>query len=240
MRLRLRTLTLGMLALVARDVRSQSLSTGAAARVQVSVVIDSTGRALVRERYRVPRDTGAIQLQLLTRACASVGEVILSNYVSTFVLPSTGHAPWRILRDTTGAAYSPDSSGFDISYVVALGEQSVDIPLVQLTRPIPRREGEGEGSVSLSVLTGGRVGFPRLARKAPSEAWVGRFVAVPSFVHVDQMGKVTSTVADCIAPAQRPISDGGLRWRFFTLLAMMVAWVPLYLFWARRTQEGDA
>jgi hypothetical protein len=237
---RFRWATFGVLTLGTAGTRAQSAPAGAVAGVQVSVVIDSTGRAQVRERYRIPRDTGVLQLQHIRRACASVGDVMLSNYVGKFTLASTEHAPWIRLRDTTGNAYSADSSGFEISYTVALAASSVDIPLVQLSRPVPRREEDREGSVSLSVVTDGEVGFPRLTRRAPGVAWAGRFVAVPSFVRLKRTGGATTLPADCVGSAPNESSDGGLTWRFWTLVAIMVAWVPLYLAWARRAQDGEA
>lgn len=240
---RLRLTTTALLALVASEARTQALPAELIAGVQVTVVVDSAGRARVVERYRVPRDTGALQLQLLERACASVGVVTLSNYVDTRILASTNGGPWTTLRDTTAgrSAYNADSSGFDISYTVSLDSPSADIPLVQLTRPVPRVE-ERLGSVSLSVATDGEVRFPRLTRAAPGQLWVGRFVAIPSFAHVERpKGTSTSSSStNCAAVVARPSSDGGLSWRIWTLVVIMVAWVPVYLAWARRAQEGEA
>jgi len=33
--------------------------------------------------------------------------------------------------------------------------------------------------------------------------------------------------------------NGGLVWRFFLLVGIMITWVPLYLAWARRSTERE-
>ncbi len=231
-------MVVGMLTLDVSYARAQS-TPAAAASVQVTVVIDSPGRAVVRERYRVPRDTGTLQLQLLARACAAVSGVTVSNYVHTLPLSATLHGPWIRLRDTTGQAFNVDSLGFDVSYTVAMAAPSADIPLVQLARPIPRREDDREGSVSLSVRTDDEVRFPRLTRSASTRTWVGRYVAIPSFVRVERAGDTDSAMTTCAGRDTSDSSDGGLTWRFYTLVAIMVTWVPLYLAWARRAHEGE-
>lgn len=205
------------------------------AGVQVTVAIDSA-RARITERYRVPPDTGALRLQLLDRACGTVGPVSLFNYRDTIALASTGPGPWVTLRDTTGRGFNADSGGFDVQYEVVLGPGWVDIPLVQLTRAIPRDDRQREGGVAVEVTASGVVRFPRLARGA-SGVWSGRFVGVPSFVRIEGPSE---RAAECPAPPWEGSDDGGLSWRFWLLLGIMVAWVPLYLAWARRAQEGES
>ncbi|MEP7346515.1 MAG: hypothetical protein ABI877_14685, partial [Gemmatimonadaceae bacterium] len=201
------------------------------AGVEVQVVVDSGGRAQVVERYRVPIATGVIQLQFLQRACASVEAVTLSTDANSRVLAIEGDGPWVSLRDTTakGRLLFPNSSGFDVSYIVSRTVPSADIPLVQLTRPIPRSDEEREGGVVLSVVTDGEVSFPRLTRTGPGQPWMGRFVAIPSFVRVDRKGGTTRPAVACGTSTPHVWSDGGLSWRFWTLVAIMIAWVPLYL-----------
>jgi hypothetical protein len=79
--------------------------------------------------------------------------------------------------------------------------------------------------------TDGRVEFPHMSRQAASE-WSGRFIAVPSFV------KVRKPNPGCDALSRASGDNGGLVWRFALLVGIMVAWVPLYLAWARRTGES--
>ena len=193
-----------------------------------NAAVDSGGHARVFARYRVPRDSGALQLQFLTRECTSVSGVTLSNYANARILAPAVVGPWVILRDTTagGSAYNADSSGFEIRYTIALAAFLVDIPLVQLTWPVPRLEEEREGGVSLTVATDAQVLFPRLKRAATGESWVGRFV--PQFHPVcargarERRGNVCRRVQGLLArvAAATVVST----WRFWTLMGIMVAW----------------
>jgi hypothetical protein len=218
----------------AQDVRSS---------MRVNIVVDSSGEARVHERYRVPRDTGGIRLQLLDRPCARVRDVVLRKYRDTIPLAGTRKGPWQIYSDTTDRAYNADSSGFEVTYAVSLQATSADIPVLHLTRPIPRREGEREGAVELSVNfdgdRGGVVGFPALAWDEGGNSWSGIFVAAPSFVRVARRDRKALGAGECPAVDAR-LDDGGLSWRFWTLVLIMAAWVPIYLAWARRTSEPHA
>jgi len=49
---------------------------------------------------------------------------------------------------------------------------------------------------------------------------------------------VGNTASDCLEPTVEDGDDGGLVWRFFLLVGIMVAWVPVYLAWARRSGEN--
>ena len=224
--------------LLAGDVRAQQ-APGVTSAVTIRIVVDSTGHARVTEEYRVPNDSGALQLQLLRRRCTPVSAVRLSAAAKSVMLLQILNSPWTALRDTSGALDSSngDSAGFGIRYAVSLLQPTADIPLVHLTRAIPRRESEREGGVSVSVVTDGEVEFPRLSRTA-ARTWTGRFVAIPSFVRVSLPPATTPRRSGCGNAADADVTDGGLTWRFWTLIGIMVAWVPLYLGWARRTQEG--
>ena len=106
------------------------------------------------------------------------------------------------------------------------------VPLVHLTAPLARTTSR-QDMVSVVVRflrDGGSVDFPHLTRQAPNE-WSGQFVATPSFV------KVRKPNPGCDALSRAPGDNGGLVWRFTLLVGIMVAWVPIYLAWARRT--GD-
>jgi hypothetical protein len=81
--------------------------------------------------------------------------------------------------------------------------------------------------------TATQVSFPHMTRRAPNE-WSARFVAVPSFVEIN--GPRTTP---CDERAGERGDDGGLVWRFALLVGIMIAWVPLYLAWARRSQLGE-
>jgi hypothetical protein len=207
----------------------------------VTIVVDSPGEARVRERYRVPDATTGVELQLLDRPCASVRDVAVWNYRDTIRLAGSPNGPWQLFRDASRRAYSADSSGFEVSYRVSLSATSVDIPVMHLTRLIPPREGQREGAVKVTVTrvgdAGATVDFPALTRDT-ADSWSGSFVAAPSFVRVT-LPDETGTRA-CEESTARDTGDGGLWWRFWTLVLIMVAWVPLYLAWARRTRDDDA
>lgn len=219
------------------DARAQEVRAG----MRVNIVVDAAGEARVYERYRLPDDTSGIQLQLLDRPCATVRDVAVWNYRDTVTLRSARNGPWQILRDSSGRASNADSSGFDVSYRVSLNATSVDIPVLHLTRPIPHRESEREGAVMVSVtLDGGParvVEFPTLTRGS-GDSWSGSFVAAPSFVHIAPPNQNGSGDPACQNAGN--FGDGGLSWRFWTLVLIMAAWVPIYLAWARRTREHEA
>jgi hypothetical protein len=209
--------------------------------VEITILVDSTGEATIHERYRVPRDTGGMVLELLDRPCATIGPVTLSNYRTTVVLSGTRRGPWQTFRDSVGTAYNGDSSGFDLGYVTTL-HGGGDIPVMHLTRPIPRREGEREGPVALTVTFRGgsanAVRFPPLAHDIAG-TWASHFVAVPAFVHVERADEVAPRTAECAEEGGNDASDGGLSWRFWLLVGIMVLWLPIYLVWARRTRDDD-
>lgn len=221
---------------VCLDARAQEVRTG----MQVNIVVDASGEARVYERYRLPGDTSGIQLQLLDRPCTTVRDVAVWNYRDTVTLQSIRNGPWQILRDSSGRALNADSSGFDVSYRVSLNATSVDIPVLHLTRPIPRREAEGAVLVSVTLDGPARVvDFPTLTHGLAG-SWSGSFVAAPSFVHVAPPNQNGSGDPPCQSANAGNFGDGGLSWRFWTLVLIMVAWVPIYLAWARRTREHEA
>ena len=78
-----------------------------------------------------------------------------------------------------------------------------------------------------------RVSFPHMTRQAPNE-WSARFVAVPSFIEIAGL-----RAAPCDEGVGEGGDNGGLVWRFFLLVGIMITWVPLYLAWARRSAERE-
>ncbi len=79
-----------------------------------------------------------------------------------------------------------------------------------------------------------RVTFPRMDRSGAAGEWRADFVAVPSFVSLQRAGG-----DDSCADAATAHDDGGLSWRFWLLVAILVVWVPTYQWWARRQPEHD-
>jgi len=162
------------------------------------------------------------------------------------------HGPWITWRDTT--PQGGDSLRLFVSYDVWLGG-SRTIPLAHLTPPLARQDSSRGGAVTVAVRFvrgAGEVEFPHMTRAVPANSaeraeqkahagrngtrqapdeWSGRYVAVPSFVKVGGFA---------FACDRRPTAgdNGGLVWRFSLLVGIMVAWVPIYLSWARRTGEN--
>jgi hypothetical protein len=139
-----------------------------------------------------------------------------------------------------------------VGYDVWLGG-SRTIPLAHLANPLARKDSSGRGAVTVAVRfarSSGEVEFPHMtpfansANRAEQTAqagrngtrqalneWSGRYVAVPSFLKVGGFAFACDRL-----PAAG--DNGGLVWRFSLLVGIMVAWVPIYLSWARRTGEN--
>ena len=221
----------------------------ASAGVTIDVVVDAVNSARVHQRYRLAPDTAsaASRLQYLARRCTTVEDVALTTPRGRVALAQSPNGPWVELGEGPAPLLGHDSAAFDVEYRVRWSGPDADIPLALLTRPIPRREGEREGAVTVRVTiagAGATVGFPQLREAGRDDAgsrWVGRFVAIPSFVRVRFPARPS---LEC-PPAGggdggSRFDDGGLTWRFWLLVGIMVAWVPLYLAWARRQTEHDA
>ena len=232
-----------------------------ASDVRITVTIGADRTADVLESYRVPQDTASRVFRLLTRPCAVPGDIrffaragsatsatgaagatvgVVGSADAGVVLARRMQGPWLELA----SARSPDqgdSPDFSVRYRVSLARTSVDIPLVHLAKPIARTSGDRAGSVSvavdLSAVPAAAVTFPLFERHG-SGVWRARFVAIPSFVHVELPG--TGTNAPCIDTQAASHDDGGLTWRFWLFAGIMAAWVPLYLAWARRSGESGA
>lgn len=206
------------------------------ALVTIRVVVDATGRADVSESMRAGSDTTShhAHFQLLARPCAAVGDVSVSSATRNVPLVRTSNDPWQLLEDTAGSP--ADRREATLRYGVTLSSGWRDIPLVVPARPVARGADGRSPGVTVSVVLPGaedRVTFPRLLRTGTPGEWRGDFVAVPSFVSVE----VAGTRGAC-TDERRPSSDGGLSWRFWLLVAILVVWVPTYQWWARRQPEG--
>ena len=223
----------------AAPVRAQA--TDSAVRITVTVGADASARVL--ENYRIPPDTARRVFRMLTRPCAVPGDIRLGTSGGSdagVALERREQGPWVELLHVDSAD-NRDSPGFEVRYGMRLSGASVDIPLVHLARPIPRAAGDRAGSVSvavdLSATPGASVTFPVFERHG-SGVWRARFVAIPSFVHVELPG--AAAFAPCDTDRAAPRDDGGLTWRFWLFAGIMAAWVPLYLAWARRSGEPGA
>ena len=225
----------GMLA-IAAPVRAQSNWEEA----RVTVTLGPNGTARVLQRYRVPATAGRRTFRLLTRPCVVPRDIRLNSYAAEFALEPAEQGPWLMFSVPATAAYNHDSAGFDVSYALGLSGGAVDIPLVHLTQPIARINGDCAIAleVDLRAVPGAAVTFPNVERHG-SEIWRATLVAIPSFVRV-ALPRGARYPGSACAEARQPRDDGGLTWRFWLFVGIMAAWVPLYLAWAHRSGEPGA
>jgi hypothetical protein len=204
---------------------------------RVTITPHADGAVEVRQRYVMPDDTGRLTFRVLSRPCAIVTGAAIVAGDRGAALVAAPQGPWTQLDDTSTARLRTDSLGFELRYLVTLTALDADVPIVHLVRPISRETG-GAKPVTVIVNTlsvpDASVTFPSFRRQGKA-AWVGEFVALPSFVHV---AMPDSRVMRCMRPLE-PNSDGGLSWRVVLFVGIMVAWVPLYLLWARGGGGGD-
>ena len=195
--------------------------------IAISIAVTSPDSVHVEERYDL-RSSLPLELRLLTRPCATIENVRIEREGVALSVVQSQDGPWVTLRDTTPG----DSVPRIVRYDVRLAGTGV-IPLVHLAAPLVRNNAARLGAVSVEVRLpdeSRRVAFPHMTRQAQN-LWFARYVGVPSFVEI-----TGDTVKACTQPTEKG-DNGGLVWRFFLLLGIMVAWVPLYLAWARRSGE---
>ena len=203
---------------VANDARAQVRSGAATITVSVPSSVDSTH---VEERYVFVPTTPSLELRILTRPCVTIENLQVERDGVALGGSRAQSGPWIAYRDSV---LPDDTVRLFVRYDVKHGETGV-IPLMHVAAPMAR--------VSVSVRfddSARRVTFPHMTRQAPAQ-WSARYAAVPSFVRLSNPLR-----AECGVEIERG-DNGGLVWRFFLLIGIMVAWVPLYLAWARRS--GD-
>ena len=214
------------------------LSTGVAAgafaqarqgTIDIAITVATSDSAHVEERYDL-RSSSPIELRLLTRPCITIENLRIERAGLALEVVQSREGPWVTIRDTTAG----DSLPLIVRYVVRPAGTGI-IPLVHLAAPLARNTAARLGAVSVDVILANetsRVAFPHMTRQAQNQ-WSARYVGVPSFVEI-----AGDAVRDCVEPAAEAGDNGGLVWRFFLLVGIMVAWVPLYLAWARRSGES--
>jgi len=154
---------------------------------------------------------------------------------SVLLVTESRAGPWITFHGTIAAP--DDSLRLFVRYDVRPAGTGV-IPLVHLATAVTGGDNGSTrtGPVKVDVRVsdaGARVVFPHMTRQAPNE-WSARFVAVPSFVEIAGLRG-----APCAEGVGEGGDDGGLVWRFFLLVGIMITWVPLYLAWARRSKEPE-
>ena len=190
--------------------------------------------AHVEERYLLAPSAAPISLRVLTRPCVTIGDVIVEQAGSVLPVTESRAGPWITFRDTIARQH--DSLRLLVRYDVRLAGAAGVIPLVHVASAVTGDGSTRTGPVKVLVKVSdatARVAFPHMTREAPN-AWSARYVAVPSFVEVSGL-----QASECDEGVGHGGDNGGLVWRFFLLVGIMVTWVPLYLAWARRSSERE-
>ena len=199
----------------------------------VDITVDvRPNAARVEERYLLSPSAAPIAFRVLTRPCATIENVVLEQGGSILPVTESRAGPWITFRDTI--ARGDDSLRLLVRYDVQPVRAGV-IPLVHLSSAVTGDGAAGTAPVKVLVRvsdSAARVGFPHMTRQTPNE-WSARYVAVPSFVEVSGL---RATRCD---EGVEGGDNGGLVWRFFLLVGIMITWVPLYLAWARRSTERE-
>jgi len=211
-------------------VAGEALAQARKETADITITSRTPNAVVVEERYALGPSAASLELRVMTRPCMLVEKLRVEGDGVVLKGSETLNGPWITWRDTTTAR--GDSLRLSVRYTVWLGG-SRTIPLMHLTAPLARNESSRLGAVTVAVRfahSGGHVEFPYMTRQAPNE-WSGRYVAVPSFL------KVGGPAFPCDRPPDVAGDNGGLVWRYWLLLGIMVAWVPIYLTWARRTGE---
>jgi hypothetical protein len=184
----------------------------------------------VEARYVLGPSPQPLEIRVLTRPCMVIEHVRLERNGVRLATAEARHGPWITWRDTTPP--TGDSISLLVQYDVWLGG-SRTIPLALLTNTLTGNDPSRQGVVAVAVRfirVASEIEFPQMTRQAPDQ-WAGRYIAAPSFV------KVGGPAFACDRLPAVAGDDGGLVRRYWLLLGIMVAWVPVYLLWARRTGE---
>jgi len=216
-----------LVAIVSIGAARDGLAQARSGTVDITVTSRTPNAVHVDERYLLGRSSPPLELRVLTRPCMVIENLLIERDGVALTVTEERRGPWIIWRDTTSA----NGDSLLVRYNVWLGG-SRSIPLAHLTAPLPGIDSSRQGLVAVAVQFGrgeAEVEFPHMTRQAPKQ-WSGRYVAAPSFVKVGG----PAFVCDRNPPAG---DNGGLVWRYWLLLGIMVVWVPIYLSWARRT--GD-
>lgn len=198
--------------------------------ITVEVMSDA---AHVEERYLLAPSPSPIALRVLTRPCATIENLVLEQAGAVLAVKESRDGPWITFHGTIAAR--DDSLRLFVRYDVGPAERGV-IPLVHPTTAVTGNSSTRTGPVLVDVRVSdamARVSFPYMTRQAPNE-WSARFVAVPSFVEIAGLH-----ARPCDEGVGEGGDNGGLVWRFFLLVGIMITWVSLYLAWARRSKERE-
>lgn len=215
-------LAIGWLAPVFAAESPQRFPSSAAA-IDVSVTPTSVR---VREEYVLRHPVQALAFEVLDNPCSSIGPIGVTFEGRTLRIDAIQRAPWTELR-TSGMPTSGGSS-LQIIYDVHVTGRDAAVPIVLPAATLERADGNRGANVSLRVafdrdVRAAAVLLPRLSQDRSGSTWEARLLAIPSVVRL----RIASATA-----CDRSLngSSGGLERRFWTFVAVMAVWIPVY-FW---------
>jgi hypothetical protein len=227
-----RIVTLGMLA--AGSLAAQPRLR--AHEASVGMVVSAGNGASVQARYAFTGNPGAMSFEYLEQPCARVGVVRLESEGRAVPYARVATGPWVRLHDTSAVDPLRTSLGYKLTYDVALHGNVVSIPVIVPVTALATaaRRGDPVATVAVRLPQDGRVVLPRMARVDANGRWAARMIALPSAVRV----RLATPNGGCSADASTPGESGRFILIFWSLIATLVLWVPLYLWWANRQRDA--
>lgn len=201
----------------------------------VAMVVRAGNGAAVQARYAFTGNPGAMSFEYLEQPCAQVGTVRLESEGRAVPYARVATGPWVRLHDTSAVDLGRSSLGYTLTYDVALQGDVVSIPVVVPVSALARgaRRGDPVATVAVRLPQDGRVVLPRMARVDATGRWEARMIALPSAVRV----RLAKPNGNCAADAV-PRDSGRFILIFWSWIATLVLWVPLYLWWANRQHDA--
>jgi hypothetical protein len=192
----------------------------------------SGAQARVQEHFEFAGNPGALSFELLQQRCATIENIRVEADGSLLPLETEITAPWLRLHDTSAVDPARQALGYRVSYDVELRDATVSVPLL-LPAATLRGSARGDPLALLTVTAPAdvRVVLPRLAR-SEGGAWSSRMAAFPAAVRIAGV----QPNADCSDLVEG--SSGRFKLIFWLLVATLMLWVPTYMRWANRQQQG--
>ncbi len=201
----------------------------------VAIVLTTAGRATVQARYAFTGNPGVMSFEYLERPCAHVGPIRLESNGQPVPYARVATGPWVRLHDTSAVDPARSSLGYTIVYDVDVQGRDVSIPILLPAAVLATgsRRGEPIATVAIQLPAGARVTLPRMAPGGTNGRWSARMVALPSAVRV----QLTTPNVECRRGTAATGESGRFTLIFWSLVATLALWVPLYLWWANRQRE---
>lgn len=186
----------------------------------------------MQEHFEFAGNPGPLSFEVLQQRCATIDSIRVESNGAAVPLARETTAPWLRLHDTSAVDPTRPSLGYRISYDVELRDRTVSVPLV-VPLAVLRGSARGDPLAELDVTAPAnvRVVVPRLAQTSGG-VWSSRMAALPAAVRITGI----QPNGDCGDLAQG--SSGRFKLIFWLLVATLGLWVPTYMRWANRQQQG--